>query len=164
MLIDICAVQKWVVHSQEFRWRKDGWLKAWRRCHIRGREYFSWWGYSVFHIMEQFEERLSQNQVTPSVQGKTLLRADDLPSGTNEQSDENQFRYFKALKTSPKSLTCTLREIGNSWYWKRKFDQVRVMFSSVESVWLQYTDGLGRWECQSKNLPCSSCSHCSFKK
>ena len=114
--------------------------------------------------MEQFEERLSQNQVTPSVQGKTLLRADDLPSGTNEQSDENQFRYFKALKTSPKSLTCTLREIGNSWYWKRKFDQVRVMFSSVESVWLQYTDGLGRWECQSKNLPCSSCSHCSFKK
>ena len=32
---------------------------------------------------------------------KTLLRADDIPGGTNEQSDEeNLFRYCKTLKTS----------------------------------------------------------------
>lgn len=78
---------------------------------------------------------------------------------------ETLFRHCRTLKTSLQSLPFGF--LGKEEILKvlRRSSQVRVMLNSCEStVVAGYRQFGGRWECQSRNLPCSYWSHYSFIK
>lgn len=117
MFTDICSVQ---ILSGAFAGvqMKEGWLSE--RVEMvsdsTGGRNFTGRGHPDSKMWDGLRRDRVRTRSPPSVQGrKTLLKANDIPGGTNEQSDEeNLFRYCKILKTSLESLPFILREGGKS--------------------------------------------------